>query len=66
MARGLKFTKTVKAKGRVYTYFDTGQTGPGGKTIYTRLPPVGTPQFGAAYASMCSARTRRNLSLIHI
>lgn len=59
MARGLKFTKTVHSKGRIYVYFDTGQKDARGKPIYNRLPPVGTAQFGASYAAMLAGRTRR-------
>lgn len=57
--RKLPYVKLVTAKGKRYTYFDTGTKTPAGKPIYTRLPAIGTAGFGDAYASCLAGRTRR-------
>lgn len=57
--KGLPHTKTVRAKGRTYSYFNTGQLSPSGKPIYVRLPDQGSPQWGATYAALLAARSRR-------
>lgn len=54
----LPYTKTVRSKGRCYVYFVTGQQ-QDGKPILKRLPDKASPQFGATYAAMLAARTRR-------
>lgn len=57
--KGLPHTKSVRAGGRVYTYFVTGQTDAKGKAVLVRLPPIDSPQFGATYAAMLAAMKRR-------
>ncbi|MET0439146.1 MAG: tyrosine-type recombinase/integrase [Devosia sp.] len=52
-------TKRVRSKGRVYYYFDTGQTKPNGKPIYKRLPDPKSPGFGATYGALMAAKKRR-------
>lgn len=56
---GLAYVKEVRAKGRLYAYFDTGQKTAAGRPVYARLPAKGSPQFGAAYAAMLAGRARR-------
>ena len=58
-AKSLPHVKVVTAKGRKYAYFDTGTVKPNGKPNLVRLPPIGDPGFGAAYASLLAGRTRR-------
>lgn len=53
----LKHIKRVKAKGRFYYYFDAGK-GAGGKQLWTRLPDLKDPSFGATYAACLGHRTR--------
>ena len=53
------YLKTVKARGRFYGYFDTGQKDGKGKRIYASLGRVDTPEFGAKYAAMLGHRERR-------
>lgn len=59
MRRSLPHTKVVKAKGKEYVYFKTGQTTPDGKPIYKRLPGFKDPAFGATYAAHLAQLTRR-------
>ena len=61
MPRKVKMTyvKTVRARGRLYYYFDTGTKNEKGQRIYAPLPDAGSPDFGASYASYLAARTRR-------
>lgn len=56
---GLPHVKAVKAKGKLYLYFDTGQKDERGKKIFTALPPQRDPTFGAVYAALLGHRTRR-------
>lgn len=51
--------KRSKAKGKTYLYFRTGQKGSDGREILVRLPSAKDPGFGAAYASLLGARTKR-------
>lgn len=57
----LNHVKYVRAKGRVYAYFNTGKTGPTGKAIYTRLPHPSEVGFYDSYAAMKGARTKRTV-----
>lgn len=52
------FIKKVRARGRDYEYFDTGQT-VAGKRVYKRLPPKSDGSYGGVYASLLAARTSR-------
>lgn len=54
----LDHVKYVRAKGRVYAYFNTGRK-VAGKPIYTRLPDPSAPGFYDSYAAMKGARTKR-------
>ena len=55
----LPHVKRVRSKGRVYYYFDTGQTRPSGATIYRRLPDIADKAgFGGSYAALLAHRTR--------
>lgn len=51
--------KRTKAKGSTYLYFRTGQRDPRGLEILVRLPLLKDPGFGAAYAALLAARSRR-------
>lgn len=59
MRHKLLHTKRVRAKGRDYLYFDTGKMSARGTKIYSRLPAVSDPSFGATYAALLAARSRR-------
>lgn len=59
MARTIQYVKRTKAKGRLYYYFDTGQTDENGKHIWTRLPDPKDRAFGATYAALLGHRSRR-------
>jgi integrase len=54
----LRHVKYVRAKGRVYPYFNTGQK-KDGKPIYARLPHPSAPGFYDAYAALVAGRTKR-------
>lgn len=54
----LAHVKFVRAKGRVYAYFNTGQK-KDGKPIYTRLPDPSAPNFYQSLASCEGGRTKR-------
>lgn len=54
----LKFIKQVRAKGKLYLYFDTGRV-EGGKPVRVPLPPYDDPGFGSTYATLLGHRTRR-------
>ena len=56
----LSHVKKVKAKGRVYFYFDTGDTKPNGAPILRRLPDISSPDFGTVYATCKAIRTKRD------
>lgn len=53
----LKYVKFVRAKGKVYAYFDTGRK-VAGKTVWGKLPPYSSPGFFDSYTSFLSARTK--------
>lgn len=55
----LPYVKSVKAKGRIYEYFDTGARTLTGHPVLARLPARGDPTFGNVYASFLAGRTRR-------
>jgi integrase len=57
-AHNLPHVKTVRAGGRSYLYFNTGQKADG-KPIYKRLPDMSAPNFWAVYAAYNAGRTRR-------
>jgi integrase len=52
-------TKKVRAKGRTYLYFITGQKTAAGKPIYVRLPDPSSPDFGTKYANCMANKTKR-------
>lgn len=54
----LPYIKTVRARGKVYEYFVTGQV-EGGKPILRRLPARDDRAFGRSYAGMVAARHAR-------
>lgn len=58
-APSLEHVKFVRAKGKRYAYFNTGQKKLNGRTVYVRMPDFGTPGFYDSYASFKAARTRR-------
>lgn len=55
----IEHVKLVKAKGKEYPYFNTGQKRASGATIYARLPQLASPDFWGAYAAQKAARTKR-------
>ena len=55
--RGLEYVKKVRAKGRVYYYFNTGKL-VNGNLVYVKLPDTKAPQFGATYATLLGHRNR--------
>lgn len=55
----LPYIKTVRARGNVYFYFDTGRD-VRGKRVFKRLPDKSDKNFGAVYAGHLAARERRN------
>ena len=57
--KGMMYLKIVRAKGREYCYFDTGQKDARGKTVYARLPGRTDRDFPAKYAAMLGHRARR-------
>jgi integrase len=59
MAASLPHTKTVKAKGKTYVYFDTGQSDAAGRKVYKRLPDPKDRAFGVTYAAYLAHRNRR-------
>lgn len=56
---GLDHVKTVRAKGRDYLYFDTGER-KNGKPVYVRLPDPSDIAFGTRYATLKANRTKRD------
>lgn len=54
----LKYVKYVKAKGKLYAYFDTGQKN-GEKRVWAKLPPPSSVGFYDSYSVMMGHRTRR-------
>lgn len=57
--KGLRYLKRVKARGKWYGYFDTGQTDAAGKRIYAAVGRMDDSAFGAKYAAMLGRRTAR-------
>lgn len=55
----LEHVKPVRAKGRWYYYFRTGQFDAKGREIRKRLPDMDAPNFFDVYAAMLGHRTRR-------
>lgn len=55
----LPHVKFVKAKGRLYAYFNTGKKKAGGAPIYVRLPDPSAPDFYSKYGAMVAGRTKR-------
>ena len=53
-------TKRVKAKGKYYLYFITGQLNENGKPLLKRLPGIKAPNFGTVYGACMAAKTRRD------
>ncbi len=51
--------KPVKAKGKTYLYFRTGQKDAQGREILKRLPDPAADNFGAVYGSLLAGRKRR-------
>ena len=51
--------KHTRAKGRWYSYFNTGQKKPNGQPIRKRLPDWGTVGFWESYAAYKAAKTKR-------
>lgn len=58
--KGLPYTKTVRAKGKTYLYFDTGEKDARGKAIYKPLPSQSDKSFGSVYAGMLGHRAKRD------
>ena len=54
----LPYVKTVKAKGRLYYYFDTGERKPNGAAILARLPDISSTDFGTRYSNLKAVRTK--------
>lgn len=54
----LQYVKTVRARGHVYHYFDTGRD-VRGKRVFKRLPDKSDKGFGASYSAHLAARERR-------
>lgn len=54
----LDHVKYVRAKGRIYAYFNTGRK-KDGKPIYAALPKPGSVGFLDSYTTMLGARTKR-------
>lgn len=55
----LPFVKYVRAKGKLYAYFNTGKKDARGKRIYAPMPPPSSPSFFDTYAVMKGHRTRQ-------
>lgn len=55
----MPYLKRVRARGKVYGYFDTGKRDDRGRRIYTPLGLLAAPEFGARYAACLGHRTRR-------
>lgn len=55
----LPHVKYVRAKGKLYAYFNTGRVKSNGKPIMAALPPPSSVGFYDSYAAMCGARTKR-------
>lgn len=51
------YIKTIRRRGKVYEYFDTGRRKPTGQPIYRPLPDKSDRSYGGTYASLLAART---------
>jgi integrase len=58
LPKPLPYIKKVRARGKVYEYFDTGKK-VDGKRVYNRLPPRSDKSFGQVYAGMVAGRHAR-------
>lgn len=63
--KDLPFVKTVRAKGHVYCYFDTGEK-KNGRRVLKRLPEKSDPQFGSVYAALLGHRTRHEVGYLTV
>lgn len=54
----LEYVKSVKARGRWYAYFNTGER-KDGKPVYAPLPPPSSAQFFVAYGRLKAQREKR-------
>lgn len=54
-----KYVRRKMAKGKLYLYFDTGQTNEAGKAILTPLPGIDDPTFGRRVSQLRDVRERR-------
>lgn len=55
----LPYVKYVRAKGKLYAYFNTGKKDPRGKRVYAPLPPPSSTGFYDSYLVMKGHRTRQ-------
>lgn len=61
-----RYVKPVRAKGKLYLYFDTGRKDERGKPVYARLPDLSDKRaYGSTYAAYLAARTRREAEPDH-
>lgn len=58
-AAEIPYVKHVRAKGRDYYYYDTGERKPNGAKLYKRLPDIKAPDFGDKLAAHNAWRTKR-------
>jgi len=63
--KSLPYTKTVRTKGNVYVYFDTGEKR-NGKKVFKALPSKSDPSFGSTYSAMLGHRTRRKVGYLTV
>ena len=63
--KSLAYVKTVRARGHVYHYFDTGEK-VDGKPVHKRLPAKTDPTFGRVYAAMLGHRSRRGQTTLTV
>lgn len=54
----LEHVKHVRAKGKWYAYFNTGER-KDGKVVYAPMPPLSSPEFFVAYGRMKAKRNKR-------
>src|SRR5438128_6513241 len=52
--------KFVRAKGKLYPYFDTGEKNAKGNPIRVRLPALSSSDFWDRYAALKAGRTKRS------
>lgn len=55
------FVKTVRRRGKLYDYFDTGRKKPGGQRIYEPLPERSADNYGGRYSALLGARMKREM-----